>query len=76
MEAEERLPETIEDEDEEEEIEALDRHTTRHERLASKNRTAIDRFLGKRKRIYEVGIVPRYYGELLAWALQRYLAGC
>ncbi len=73
MEAEERLLETIEDEDEEEEVEALDRRTTRHERLTSKNKTAIDRFLGKRKRVYEVGIVPRYYGELLAWALQRYL---
>ena len=72
MGAEEHFLEAI-DEEEEEEIEALDRRTTRHERLESKNKTAIDRFLGKRKRVYEVGIVPRYYGELLAWALQRYL---
>lgn len=73
METGEHLLEPIEDEDEEEEIEALDRRATRHERLTSKNKTAIDRFLGKRKRVYEVGIVPRYYGELLAWALERYL---
>lgn len=73
MAAEERFLEAIEDEDEEEEIETLDRRATRHERLASKNKTAIDRFLGKRKRAYEVSIVPRYYGELLAWALERYL---
>jgi cell division protease FtsH len=73
MAAEERLLEAIEDEDEEEEIETLDRRATRHERLASKNKNAIDRFLGKRKRVYDVGIVPRYYGELLAWALERYL---
>ncbi len=73
METEERFLEAIEGEDGEEEIEALDHRATRHERLANKNKTAIDRFLGKRKRVYEVGIVPRYYGELLAWALQRYL---
>jgi cell division protease FtsH len=72
MGAEERFLEAI-DEEEEEEIETLDRRATRHERLASKNKTAIDRFLGKRKRVYEVGIVPRYYGELLAWTLQHYL---
>jgi len=46
--AEEHFLEAI-DEEEEEEIEALDRRTTRHERLESKNKTAIDGFLGKRK---------------------------
>jgi len=72
MSVEKRFLEAIEDEDEEE-AETLDRRTSRHDRLANKNKTAIARFLGRRKRVYDVGIVPRYYGELLAWALKRYL---
>jgi hypothetical protein len=68
---EERLLEAIDEEDEE--IEILGYHANRHERLAGKNKTVIDRFLGRGKRAYDVGIVPRYYGELLAWALGRYL---
>lgn len=73
MTVEERFIEAIEDVDEEEEIGISDRRTIRHEQLAGKNKTATDRFIGKKKRVYETGIVPRYYGELLAWALQRYL---
>jgi cell division protease FtsH len=71
MESEDRFLEVVEDE--EEEIESLDRRTILHQRTERKNKATIDRFLGKRKRVYEVGIVPRYYGELLAWALQHYM---
>jgi hypothetical protein len=34
---------------------------------------AIDKFLGNGSRTYTSGILPRYYGELLTWALWRYL---
>jgi cell division protease FtsH len=73
MEAEEQLIELMGNSDEETAIGTLERRARRHERLASKNKAAIDRFLGKKAHAYEVGIVPRYYGELLAWALQRYM---
>jgi len=72
MGAEERLLEAIDDEDEEE-IETLGHRASRHEYLERKNKAAIDRFLGRHKRWHAVGIFPRYYGELLAWALKRYL---
>ena len=45
----------------------------RHEMLQRNNRTTIDDFLGSGQRANAVTIVPRYYGQLLAWALQRYL---
>jgi cell division protease FtsH len=48
----------------------LDRH---HKKLVEKNKPAADRFLGKNQRIHEVGFLPRYYGELLTWALNRYM---
>ena len=67
MGAEERLLETIEEEEG-----PFDRGT-RQDRLARKNKSAITRFLGKGRRAYEVGIVPWYYSEVLSWALQRYL---
>ena len=34
---------------------------------------AEERFLGKGQRVHDVGIVPKYYGELLTWALKRYM---
>lgn len=52
-------------------ITVINHRGIRHERLAKKNKAVIDRFMGKGKRAYEVAIAPRYYGELLAWALQR-----
>jgi len=73
MGTEERFIEAIDEDEEEEEIHTLDRRSSRHDRLEQKNKTAINRFLGRNKRVYNVGIIPRYYGELLAWALRRYL---
>jgi len=64
------------DEEEDEELEApslYDRFTRRHERLARRNKAAVDRFLGNGNRANAVLILPRYYGELLTWALQRYI---
>ena len=37
------------------------------------NKTIIANFLGMHRRANGVAIVPRYYAELLTWALQRYL---
>jgi cell division protease FtsH len=72
MSVEERFLEAIAG-DEEIETEMADRNTTRHQRLQRRNRVAIGRFLGDGRRAYQVGILPRYYGELLTWALKRYL---
>ena len=38
-----------------------------------KNQGAINGFLGEGRRAQTVGIMPSYYGELLTWALHRYL---
>jgi cell division protease FtsH len=38
-----------------------------------KNQPVIDKFLGKGPRTYATAILPRYYGELLAWALYQKL---
>ena len=74
MEAEERFLEAIEEEDEEcETAESPDWREKQRQRLQQKNRAAIDRFLGKGRRTNHVCILPRYYGELLTWALHRYL---
>lgn len=54
-------------------VEVINRHASQRERQTKKNKAAIDRFIGKGKRCYESGIVPSYYGELLAWALQRHI---
>lgn len=74
MGTEEHLLETSEEE-EGEEVDAgvAGRYERRHLRLGEKNRAAVDRFLGKGQRVYEVGIIPRYYGELLTWALKRHM---
>ena len=73
MSAEERLLEAI-DEDEEAEVTSFhDQFAGRKEWLKRKNRAAIDNFLGEGQRATAVGIVPRYYGELLTWALHRYM---
>jgi len=73
MEAKEHFAEETAIEEEEEVLEALDPSVARHQRLAGKNSTAIDRFLGRTKRVYKAGNAPGYYGELLVWALARYL---
>jgi len=76
--AEEELLDSI-DEEEEEEDEELEipgmygRLIRRHERLQHKNEAAIDGFLGKGNRANAAFIMPRYYGGLLVWALQRHI---
>lgn len=49
------------------------RLTRRHERLQHKNKVNIDDFLGDGHRVNAVIMLPRYYGELLTWALHRYI---
>lgn len=51
------------------------RRARRHREMEGKNQRAINAFLGNGKRTHEVAILPRYYGELLTWALKRYLDG-
>ena len=74
MEAEERFLEAIEEDDEEcETEESPDWREKQRQRLQKKNRSAVNRFLGKGRRTNHVCILPRYYGELLTWALHQYL---
>jgi len=74
MSAEERLIEAIaEDDDEDEIVGSPAWREKQRRRLGQKNRSAINRFLGKSRRTNHVAILPRYYGELLTWALHRYL---
>jgi len=74
MSAEEQLLEAIEEEDDEcLVVESPGWREKQRRRLGQKNRAAINRFLGKVKRTNHVVILPRYYGELLTWALHRYL---
>jgi len=75
MSAEEKLLEVM-DEQEDGEPESLplaDRLIRRRQRLQRKNESNIDSFLGEGNRANAVAILPRYYGELLTWALQRYI---
>ena len=71
MSAEERLLEAIEEDEETEAPSFHDQFARRKELLKQKNRATIDNFLGEGRRATAVGIVPRYYGELLTWALKR-----
>ena len=74
MSTEDRLLEAITGEEEEFEAPApYDRFARRHERLQRKNKAAIEDFLGKGSRANAVAILPRYYGELLTWALEHYI---
>ena len=72
MSAEERFLEVIEEEEDEEPVAPGWRERQR-QRLQGKNRAQIERFLGKGSRTNVSGILPRYYGELLTWALHRHL---
>jgi cell division protease FtsH len=65
--------EALEGEEDDEELLVPDWREKQRRRLGKKNRIAINRFLGKVKRTNHVGILPRYYGELLTWALHLYL---
>jgi len=74
MSAEEQLLEALEEDEEEcEVIGSPDWLEKRRRRLGHKNRTDINRFLGKGRRTNHVGILPGYYAELLTWAFHRYL---
>lgn len=69
MGAEERLLEAIEEEEDEDGTDESPRRRLQQK----KNRSAINRFLGRGRRTNHVCILPRYYGELLTWALHQYL---
>lgn len=74
MSTEERFMEAIEDTEEEVGIPmptGYDTFARRHERLQQRHKTAIKDFLGKGGRMDAAVIKPRYYGELLTWALHR-----
>ena len=74
MNAEERLLEAIEEEDDDcMVVEAPGWRERQQRRLKQKNRASINRFLGRGRRTNQVVILPRYYGELLTWALHQYL---
>jgi len=74
MSAEERLIEAIEEDEEDDDITGSPAwREKQRRRLGQKNRAAINRFLGKSQHTNHVAILPRYYGELLTWALHRYL---
>ena len=74
MSAEEHLLEAVDaEEDEECEIPTIDRLARRHQRLQRKNKAAIEKFVGEGRRERAVAILPRYYGELLTWSIQRYM---
>jgi cell division protease FtsH len=62
----------IEDGDEEGDI-SLGWHERQRKKRQMKNQPVIDQFLGRGTRTYATSILPRYYGELLAWALYQNL---
>ena len=62
------------DEDEEDDISLSTGWQVRQlKKRQMKNKPAIDKFLGNGIRTFATGILPRYYGELLAWALYQNL---
>lgn len=65
MSLEERFLKAIDEEGDPLEVAAISHSETRHQRLQRKSKAVIDRFLGSGQRINAVGILPRYYGELL-----------
>jgi cell division protease FtsH len=74
MSVEERLLETVDDEEMEECAPSyLAWRRQQRERMRRKNEATINGFLGKGGRTSAVGLMPSYYADLLAWALQRHL---
>jgi len=61
-------------EEDDDEIFLPNRAEARKRRMEKKNLTTLNKFLGAGKRNYRVMVTPRYYGEILAWALGRYIA--
>ena len=58
---------------EEDNIPSFEGFRMRRRRLQRKNKAAVNKFLGEGRRVNSSVIFPSYYGELLAWALQRYM---
>lgn len=74
MSAEEQILDAIDDEEDEDDVSSYSSWRRKErQRIRRKNQATIDRFLGKGRRANDVGIKPSYYGELLIWALDRYL---
>jgi cell division protease FtsH len=77
MSAEDKILDAIEDEDEEDDEEDVSSYSSQRQkerqRIRRKNQATVDSFLGKDRRASDVGIKPSYYGELLIWALNRYI---
>ena len=74
MSVEERFLAALDDDDEEdEELITAGWRERQRRRLQRRNRTAIEKFLGKARRANVSAILPRYYGELLTWALHQHL---
>ena len=77
MSAEERFLDAIaEEENEDEACDApsmLARSREERLKIKQKNREAINKFIGRGRKTRAVIIIPRYYGELLAWAFQRHI---
>jgi len=48
--------------------------TRHHDKLEEKNKETIENFIGNGPTSVSVYMVPCYYGELLTWALQKYIA--
>lgn len=74
MSAEEKFLDAVEEEEDDEETPSyLGWRRKERRRIQRKNQATINEFLGSSRRATAVGIVPGYYGELLTWALHRYL---
>jgi cell division protease FtsH len=74
MSVEEKFLDAIDDEENDEEMPSyLSQRRKQREKMRRKNQATIDKFLKTDRRTSEVGILPDYYGELLTWALDRYL---
>lgn len=74
MSVQEQLVDALEnDEEEDEEPSYLSWRRKQKQRIRRKNQATIHEFLGPGRRTAAVGIMRKYYVELLTWALHRYL---
>jgi cell division protease FtsH len=74
MNPEDHVLETIGDEDEEDDISLpMGWRARQRKKRQMRNHQVIDQYLGQGARTYSTGILPKYYGGLLIWALYQYL---
>ena len=73
MDSEEKLIKSFVETENEAEDDPATGEAGRNHKFRSKNTTLIDRFLGNVKRTNAAAIVPRYYGDVLAWSFQQYI---